>query len=76
MRSALNHLILGEALDYTAVGRRGHSDVLALQRNYRYSLREDIRRGVNQALLRITLAGKGEDRTENIRAPRLSMLDV
>lgn len=38
-----------------------------LERNYRYSLGEDVRRGTKHALLRITLAGKGEDRLDNIR---------
>lgn len=47
-----------------------------LERNFRYSLGEDIRQGVKKALLCITLAGKGEDRTENVRAARLSILDV
>lgn len=47
-----------------------------LERNYRYSLGEDVRRGVKDALLRITLAGKNEDREENIRSARLSMLEV
>lgn len=47
-----------------------------LERNYRYSLGEDVRKGAKNALLRITLAGKGEDRVDNIRAARLSMLDV
>ena len=47
-----------------------------LERNYRYSLGEDVRRGVNDALLRIALAGKNEDRKGNIRAARLSMLEV
>lgn len=37
-----------------------------LSRNYRYSIGEDIRRAVKNALLCITLAGKGENRTENI----------
>ena len=47
-----------------------------LERNYRYSLGEDVRRGVKDTLLCITLAGKNEDREENVRAARLSMLDV
>lgn len=47
-----------------------------LQRNYRYSLGEDIRRGVKQAVLSITLAGKGEDRHSNIRLARLAMVEV
>lgn len=47
-----------------------------LERNYRYSLGEDIRRSVKNAVLLITLAGKGENRAENIRAARLSMLDT
>lgn len=47
-----------------------------LERNYRYSLGEDIRLGVKRAVLCITLAGKGEDRQDNIRSARLAMLDV
>ena len=47
-----------------------------LERNYRYSLGEDIRLGVKRAVLCITLAGKGEDRQENVRSARLAMLDV
>lgn len=47
-----------------------------LERNYRYSLGEDIRIGAKKALLCITLAGKGEDRQHNVRAARLAMLDV
>jgi len=47
-----------------------------LERNYRYSLGEDIRRGVKSAVLSITLAGKGEDRPENVRSARLSMMDA
>ena len=47
-----------------------------LPRDYRYSLGEDIRRGVKSALLGIGLAGKDEDRLENIRSARLMMLDV
>lgn len=47
-----------------------------LERNYRYSLGEDIRLGVKRAALCITLAGKGEDRAENVRSARLAMMDV
>ena len=47
-----------------------------LERNYRYSLGEDIRRGVNQALVRIMLAGKGEEREANVHSARVSMLEV
>ena len=47
-----------------------------LERNFRYSLGEDVRRGVKDTLLHITLAGKNEEREENVRAARLSMLDV
>lgn len=47
-----------------------------LERNYRYSLGEDIRRGAKHALLCITLAGKGEGRIDNIRAARLAIMDV
>ena len=47
-----------------------------LERNYRYSLGEDIRLGVKRAVLCITLAGKGENRQENVRSARLAMLDV
>ena len=47
-----------------------------LERNYRYSLGEDIRRGVNQALVRIMLAGKGEQRESNVHSARISMLEV
>ena len=37
-----------------------------IERNYRYSLGEDIRRGIKNALLLVTLAGKGYDRDENL----------
>ena len=47
-----------------------------LERNYRYSLGEDIRLGIKKTLLSITLAGKGEGREVNIHAARLAMLDV
>lgn len=47
-----------------------------LERSYRYSLAEDIRAGVKKAVLQISFAGKGEDRAENIRSARHSMLDV
>ena len=47
-----------------------------LDRNYRYSLGEDIRRGIKEALLRISLAGKGEDREDNVRSARLAIMDV
>lgn len=47
-----------------------------LERNYRYSLGEDIRGGVNHALVSIMLAGKGEQRKENVHAARISMLEV
>ena len=47
-----------------------------LERNYRYSLGEDIRLGVKKAVLSLTLAGKGEGREANIHAARLSMIDV
>ena len=50
--------------------------VARLPRDYRYSLGEDIRRGVKSALLGISLAWKGEDRLANVRASRLAMLDV
>lgn len=45
-------------------------------RNYRYSLGEDIRLGAKKALLSVTLAGKGEDREENVHRARLAMMDV
>lgn len=47
-----------------------------LERNYRYSLGEDIRRGVNHALVCIMLAGKGEKREANVHSARISMLEV
>ena len=47
-----------------------------LERNYRYSLGEDIRLGVKKAVLLVSVAGKGEKREENIHSARLSMLDV
>ncbi len=47
-----------------------------LDRNYRYSLGEDIRVGAKKALLSITLAGKGEKRFENVVLARHSMVDV
>ena len=47
-----------------------------IERNYRYSLGEDVRRRSKEALLCITLAGKGEDRLANVRAARIAMLDV
>ena len=47
-----------------------------IERNYRYSLGEDVRRKSKEALLCSTLAGKGEDRSVNIRNARLAMLDV
>ena len=47
-----------------------------LERNFRYSLGEDIRRGVNHALVRIMLAGKGEKREANVHSARISMLEV
>lgn len=47
-----------------------------LERNYRYSIGEDIRLGTKRALLSVTLAGKGEDREENVRKARLAMMDV
>ena len=47
-----------------------------LERNYRYSLGEDIRRGVGHALVCIMLAGKGEQRDANVHAARISMLEV
>lgn len=47
-----------------------------LERNYRYSLGEDIRKNAKSAVLSITLAGKGEDNAENIHKARLSILDV
>lgn len=47
-----------------------------LERNYRYSLGEDIRRGVNQALVSIMLAGKGEEREANVHSARVAMLEV
>ncbi len=47
-----------------------------LERNYRYSLGEDVRHKSKEALLCITLAGKEEDRLGNIRAARLAMIDV
>lgn len=47
-----------------------------LDRNYRYSLGEDVRVGVKKAVLAITFAGKGEDRETNIHTARISMLDV
>jgi len=50
--------------------------VSRLERNYRYSLGEDIRVGVKKSVLLITLAGKGEDRDSNIHSARLSMLEV
>ena len=47
-----------------------------MERNYRYSLGEDIRRGVNQALVSIMLAGKGEHREANVHSARISILEV
>ena len=47
-----------------------------LGRNYRYSLGEDIRLGTKRALLSVTLAGKGEERGENVRKAKLAMMDV
>ena len=47
-----------------------------LERNYRYSLGEDVRLGVKKSVLSITLAGKGEERELNIHSARLAMLDV
>ena len=47
-----------------------------LERNYRYSLGEDIRKGVNHALVCIMLAGKGERRESNVHAARIFMLEV
>ena len=47
-----------------------------LERNFRYSLGEDIRRGVNHALVCIMLAGKGERRETNVHSARISMLEV
>ena len=47
-----------------------------LERNYRYSLGEDIRRGVGHTLVCIMLAGKGEEREANVHAARVSMLEV
>ena len=45
-----------------------------LERNYRYSLGEDIRRGINHTLVCIMLAGKGEEREANVHSARISML--
>ncbi len=47
-----------------------------LEKNYRYSLGEDIRREVKKALLLITLAGKGYERDKNVHSAFLAMLDV
>lgn len=47
-----------------------------LDKNYRYSLGEDIRRSSKSALLCISLAGKGEERVSNIHSARISTLDV
>lgn len=47
-----------------------------LERNYRYSLGEDIRRGVGHTLVCIMLAGKNEEREANVHAARVSMLEV
>ena len=47
-----------------------------LERNYRYSLGEDIRVGVKKAVLSITLAGRGEEREANVHTAGISMLDV
>lgn len=47
-----------------------------LERNYRYSLGEDVRCGAKRTILSISLAGRGENRLDNIRNARLSMLDV
>lgn len=47
-----------------------------LNRNYRYSLGEDIRTGAKKALLLISLAGKGENRENNIHSALLAMMDV
>ena len=47
-----------------------------LERNYRYSLGEDVRKGAKATIISITLAGKGESRYENIRQARISMLEV
>ncbi|MBQ4299654.1 MAG: four helix bundle protein [Bacteroidales bacterium] len=47
-----------------------------LERNYRYSLGEDIRKGAKSAVLSITLAGKGENRADNIHSALITILDV
>ena len=50
--------------------------VSRLERNYRYSLGEDIRKGAKSAVLAITLAGKGENRADNIHSALITILDV
>lgn len=47
-----------------------------LDRNYRYSLGEDLRKGGKQAVLCIMLAGKGEEKSFNIHQARLAAMDV
>jgi len=47
-----------------------------LDRNYRYSLGEDIRRCSKEVVLCVSLAGKGEEKTLNLHRSRLSIQDV
>lgn len=47
-----------------------------LERNYRYSLGEDIRLGIKKAVLSITLAAKGEDRESKVHTARIAIMDV
>lgn len=47
-----------------------------LNRNFRYSLGEDVRKESKRALLCVILAGKSENRLDNIHSAYLSMLDI
>lgn len=47
-----------------------------IERNYRYSLGEDIRKGAKSAVLSIILAGKGENRADNIHSALITILDI
>lgn len=50
--------------------------VSRIERNYRYSVGEDIRKGAKSAVLSITLAGKGENRAANIHSALITILDI
>lgn len=47
-----------------------------LDRRFRYSLGEDLRRESKRLVLCVTMAGKGEDKLENIRRSRTSLVEV